>query len=485
MRFSNIYSILSEAKIDDKLASSKLSDETKNAIRKLNNTLDNKVKFVDWIIKNAHASPEFDSELVTTFANKPDGYVDIIAQELNWFDKNTSRSDVYKKDIMQYSPGDLANMYQALHNVPSKTHQKQIERKDVDKVYEDDTFLVVSPKTYEASKLYGKGTKWCISSEKTNKHWKDLTGNQGIKFYFIINKKNNAKFAVGVDLAGHKTGVWNDEDLNIIERDKPDEDDSLDTPLGRLLRRNDLFKPYSTPPIDYVMHMFGLTDDSYYEVREDGRIDIRNLNLSIGISDKYHSTLIKDGRLQFKFGRIAGNFYIDSTKLTSLEGCPEEVGGEFKLFECPNLTSLAGAPKIVKNFYISSECGLKTMSGLVLEKVERFECLHNPINSLTGVKFPEEVSEWFVLVGTQLTSLVGVPKKKIGQEFVCAQGRLTSLEGAPESVGGDFNCSENNLSSLKGAPKFVGGDFNCRKNVVSFTIEDVRAVCEVKGNIEV
>ena len=48
--------------------------------------------------------------------------------------------------------------------------------------------------------------------------------------------------------------------------------------------------------------------------------------------------------------------------------------------------------------------------------------------------------------------------------FCCDNNNLTSLEGAPSTVGGDFYCSNNNLTSLKGAPSTVGGDFYCYYN---------------------
>jgi hypothetical protein len=42
--------------------------------------------------------------------------------------------------------------------------------------------------------------------------------------------------------------------------------------------------------------------------------------------------------------------------------------------------------------------------------------------------------------------------------------QLTSLEGAPQSVGGYFSCSNNHLTSLKGAPQSVDGVFYCYNN---------------------
>jgi hypothetical protein len=78
--------------------------------------------------------------------------------------------------------------------------------------------------------------------------------------------------------------------------------------------------------------------------------------------------------------------------------------------------------------------------------------------------------------------LVGAPKT-VGEDFYCSYNLLTSLEGAPETVGGDFYCGYNKLTSLVGVPKYVGGIFVCNDNPGNFTEEQVRAVCDVKGEV--
>lgn len=50
-------------------------------------------------------------------------------------------------------------------------------------------------------------------------------------------------------------------------------------------------------------------------------------------------------------------------------------------------------------------------------------------------------------------------------------------------VGGDFDCSNNNLTSLEGAPYSVGCEFYCTDNKKKFTEDDVKKVCKVYGYI--
>ena len=90
------------------------------------------------------------------------------------------------------------------------------------------------------------------------------------------------------------------------------------------------------------------------------------------------------------------------------------------------------------------------------------------------------------LSGLNLTKLPEILKNiSVGRDFFCGTNNLTSLENCPKTVDGTFDCSRNKLTSLAGAPKTVGGFFDCTDNPVKFTREQVRAVCDVKGDVYV
>ena len=71
----------------------------------------------------------------------------------------------------------------------------------------------------------------------------------------------------------------------------------------------------------------------------------------------------------------------------------------------------------------------------------------------------------------RLTSLEGAPTS-VGGHFYCSFNKLTSLKFAPTSVGGNFDCDSNKLTSLEGAPTSIGGDFDCRRNQLT-SLKDV------------
>ena len=106
-----------------------------------------------------------------------------------------------------------------------------------------------------------------------------------------------------------------------------------------------------------------------------------------------------------KYGDLTGQTYdgvidVSTLQLTSLEGAPEIVEGDFYC-SFNNLTSLKGAPEIVEGY---------------------FYCSYN-----------------------KLTSLKGCPEIVKG-DFNCNSNKLTSLKGGTKIVEGVFNCSHNPLS---------------------------------------
>ena len=104
------------------------------------------------------------------------------------------------------------------------------------------------------------------------------------------------------------------------------------------------------------------------------------------------------------------------------------------------------------------------------------------LNKLPDILKNVNVGGSFNCSVNNLTSLENAPKSVDG-DFYCSYNLLTSLEGAPETVGGDFYCGYNKLTSLAGVPKYVGGIFVCNDNPGNFTEEQVRALCDVKGEV--
>jgi len=107
---------------------------------------------------------------------------------------------------------------------------------------------------------------------------------------------------------------------------------------------------------------------------------------------------------------------------------------------------------------------LNPLTGLI-DVDGNFNCYQQDLTDFKGVAFGH-VSGGFYCHNNQLTSLEGAPQT-VGWSFYCHNNQLTSLEGAPQTVNWDFYCDDNQITSLVGAPQTVGKSFVCRNNPVS------------------
>ncbi len=111
-----------------------------------------------------------------------------------------------------------------------------------------------------------------------------------------------------------------------------------------------------------------------------------------------------------------------------------------------------------------------------------FYCANNELVSLKGS--PKLVGKHFDCKFNKLTSLEYCPVITRGM-LSCSHNNLTSLYGCPDSIQYVFDCSFNKLRSLDGCPKYVYTYFDCSNNKKKFTIEDVKSLCKVNGDIYV
>lgn len=160
---------------------------------------------------------------------------------------------------------------------------------------------------------------------------------------------------------------------------------------------------------------------SNYTINPDGKVDV-NGDVNIHV--------LEGKKLPIKFGKVTGDFWMtEAYELTSLEGCPDEVGGSFTIEDCGEIKSIKGCPKTVGLNFEVTNCLIKSLEGC-----------------------PEVVPGYFDCSETLLTSLKGGPKY-VGEDYYANQTRITDLEGGPEEVGFNFYLQETNLTTLKGLPK--------------------------------
>lgn len=300
------------------------------------------------------------------------------------------------------------------------------------------------------------GAKWCISYQKTDQYWESYYRNYVFAFVFgdnIPTKKLAIQIYRGYLDVTESYTCWNSLDDVIDECPY----EILQT-VKKLTRKMYLRMSPRKNFLDWV---------AKYTNPVTGLVDAPEVSYEV-LKDNYYD-LFEDGHLTVKFGEVEGDFILEAfeaegnlTSLTTLEGCPSYVGGNFKCTDHKQLTSLKGCPsKILGNFICESLHSLESLEYAPKEVGRSFICFDCGIKSLEGS--PKVVYDAFDCRQCfNIKDLKGGPETVYGLYFCSFCSSLTSLEGAPTITYKSFDCRNcDNLRSLKGAPKVVNGDFMC------------------------
>lgn len=124
---------------------------------------------------------------------------------LNEFEIHSKAGRIKKNDIGQHK--NFNSLSESVREADEILKQKEAE-KQVIKLMDTDEYCIVVPLSYEASKIYGAGTKWCTTQER---YWSDYVGNY--KLIYIINKITNKKYAISRKINDNtEIKAWLDND---------------------------------------------------------------------------------------------------------------------------------------------------------------------------------------------------------------------------------------------------------------------------------
>ena len=200
MKFIGI--LLNEGRKEDlkKKYFDKYDEEELDFILGISDLQDFNHKYTDWVLKHILAYDDVDM------------MVEVAVELVKDFDKYQKQLE--KKDINQYR--SFEELDSALAPLKVKEQERLLESQ-TERIYEDDDFLVLVPKTQEASCKYGSGTKWCVPQRGAGHFERDTQGNQGL--YFILRKKGKQtephyKVAVHIDNTGNQTW-WDSRDARM------------------------------------------------------------------------------------------------------------------------------------------------------------------------------------------------------------------------------------------------------------------------------
>jgi hypothetical protein len=160
-------------------------------------------KYLEWLFKMRYTK-EGDKYVIKS--EFPSRIAANVERYLRWREKNTQKMADDIKDINTFK--GIKTFMDAMK--PIAVLSREDVKKEVRVVFEDEKWKVISPLSFEASKVYGRGTKWCTTRNTYFKSYKS----QG-ELYYIINKTTDRKY--GLPICGRGYGLthetfYNNED---------------------------------------------------------------------------------------------------------------------------------------------------------------------------------------------------------------------------------------------------------------------------------
>ena len=141
--------------------------------------------------------------------------LEIAMQYINVFDRLSKANMLENKDINQFKTLDemyiVVQPYLETQIISKSEYTRQMKESQADKMYEDEQFLVVYPKSKWAASTYGRHTKWCTATSKYPTNYFENYDTKG-KLYIIIDKKTEKKFQFHFD-----SNTYCDSDDNRVE----------------------------------------------------------------------------------------------------------------------------------------------------------------------------------------------------------------------------------------------------------------------------
>ena len=139
--------------------------------------------------------------------------------------KNKITDNEYK-DIYKLIKKDPDEVKDYIDNIKSNTDKRRNNKSGAKKLYEDSDWIVYRITTYEASVLYGKNTKWCITGryngneERGEEYFYDYIKDYNLDggYYFYISKKDpSEKYCILQDKDKSIVSIWDASDKNISD----------------------------------------------------------------------------------------------------------------------------------------------------------------------------------------------------------------------------------------------------------------------------
>ena len=166
-------------------------------------------KYTEFLIKNFKNDSDYYSSNKDEFM----GYMGVFLfgsgeiETLNEFERHSKANRIKNKDISQYN--NFLELNEVVVLAEEIEKRKKLE-KEILKIYEDDTWLILTPLSFEASQVYGANTKWCVTQER---YWNQYLTTH--RLIYVLNKKTDTKIAFSREFSKEKFQAWDQLDKEV------------------------------------------------------------------------------------------------------------------------------------------------------------------------------------------------------------------------------------------------------------------------------
>ena len=189
---SKVGSLLNEGRMED--VKSRYLEQAHPAIEWLSDEdpSDNN-KYLEWMSKQVLYTKKLVQRLFNGNRTQMEEYSDNwkvdrstraqMIESIKHFHENTQK--YVKKDINQYS--NINELFGAMEIAKANLSRSEMKSQGGEKVYEDDNFILIHPKTHEASCKYGSSTRWCVTMKDHSGYFERYSINGPL--FFLIDKR--------------------------------------------------------------------------------------------------------------------------------------------------------------------------------------------------------------------------------------------------------------------------------------------------------
>jgi len=152
-------------------------------------------KYLMWMVKmylnpeERGTAPSDISSLVQRFHKNVDRLTPEFMKE--WGYGVGSKITQSPRDIESYEEiSTLEHVMDTIDHISTKQQERKKAKSEIDRVYEDDTWLIIRPQSHRASCYYGRGTKWCTTTKDSDTYFEKYS-EEGVLYYIIKKEKTS------------------------------------------------------------------------------------------------------------------------------------------------------------------------------------------------------------------------------------------------------------------------------------------------------